>query len=408
MRTYGRKISKNSSNKSKAKNLTSDLSKTKRFASGRKLSSINAPPLVQTKMKISQPGDRYEQEADLVAERVVNLSESKNLKEQDYNILKIETSTESSSEISSGLAKKVIEQKGTGKPLSKSVRDYFESRFGYDLSQVRIHNDKAATVTTRRLNADAFVSGKDVFFADDQYQMQSIAGRLLLAHELVHVIQQSNRSSLTSAEKKSHNICDSSHRQTNDNKHTTNSTLHSLELSDGMIIQRYTVPRNLQCDEVVGWFNDNSPYSPEWAQTNCNYSFNGNLSVNSTTLADGRVQINARGHNGLTVSVNCPIDMPNWSPSSRPNRKAIVAAWNRARGTLLTHEQRHQQIGEQWRQIFQRRFRNINITVTGSNRQEAMALAQAQVASLQAQWQAEAQAAQDAIDPFTGATLTCP
>jgi hypothetical protein len=37
-----------------------------------------------------------------------------------------------------------------------------------------------------------------------------------------------------------------------------------------------------------------------------------------------------------------------------------------------------------------------------------MSQVQQTVSSLQQQWQSDAQAAQDAIDPFGGATLACP
>jgi hypothetical protein len=82
--------------------------------------------------------------------------------------------------------------KGSGQPLSLSDRNYFESRFGFDFSQVRIHSDTRAAETARSLNARAFTRGKDVVFGAGQYSPGTKAGRQLLAHELTHVVQQGN------------------------------------------------------------------------------------------------------------------------------------------------------------------------------------------------------------------------
>ncbi len=77
-----------------------------------------------------------------------------------------------------------------GKPLSKTTRAYFEPRFGYDFSQVRIHDGADASQATSSLNATAFTVGRNVVFDRHQYQPETNRGRELLAHELTHVIQQ--------------------------------------------------------------------------------------------------------------------------------------------------------------------------------------------------------------------------
>ena len=79
---------------------------------------------------------------------------------------------------------------GGGQPLPASERDFFEPRFGYDLSQVRIHTSSQAAEAARAANAQAFTVGRDVVFGGSKYAPESGLARWLLAHELVHVVQQ--------------------------------------------------------------------------------------------------------------------------------------------------------------------------------------------------------------------------
>ncbi|KCZ70539.1 hypothetical protein ANME2D_02559 [Candidatus Methanoperedens nitroreducens] len=78
-----------------------------------------------------------------------------------------------------------------GQPLPEPVRAYFEPRFGYDFSGVRVHLGQKAEESAGSINALAYTVGKDIVFGAGQYQPQTSAGKRLLAHELTHVIQQS-------------------------------------------------------------------------------------------------------------------------------------------------------------------------------------------------------------------------
>lgn len=64
-----------------------------------------------------------------------------------------------------------------------------ESSLGHDFSRVRIHTDEAAARSARRLGARAYTVGPHVVLGADRYRPDP-AGRRLLAHELVHVVQQ--------------------------------------------------------------------------------------------------------------------------------------------------------------------------------------------------------------------------
>ena len=82
--------------------------------------------------------------------------------------------------------------RGGGETLPTATRSFMESRFGWDFSSVRIHNDGAAGSLARQVNARAFTVGSDIFFGQSEYGTQSREGQRLLAHELTHVVQQTS------------------------------------------------------------------------------------------------------------------------------------------------------------------------------------------------------------------------
>jgi hypothetical protein len=76
------------------------------------------------------------------------------------------------------------------------MRAAMEPALGHDFSQVRIHTDERAAESAEIFGARAYAAGRDIAFAPGQYSPETAAGRELLAHELVHVRQQSARSDL--------------------------------------------------------------------------------------------------------------------------------------------------------------------------------------------------------------------
>ncbi len=77
-----------------------------------------------------------------------------------------------------------------GTALSAETRSFFEPRFGYDLSNVRIHNDTIAAKSAQSINALAYTSGSNIVFNENQFSPETDSGKKLLAHELTHVVQQ--------------------------------------------------------------------------------------------------------------------------------------------------------------------------------------------------------------------------
>lgn len=84
-----------------------------------------------------------------------------------------------------------------GQPLDAGTRAFFEPRFGYDLHRVRVHFDALAAESAATVGALAYTIGPHVVFAGAQYSPASTSSRLLLAHELAHVIQQRPGSAAT-------------------------------------------------------------------------------------------------------------------------------------------------------------------------------------------------------------------
>lgn len=81
-----------------------------------------------------------------------------------------------------------------GRPIEPALRQDMEHRFGHDFSQVRIHAGGVAGQSARAVNAQAYTVGSDIVFGAGQFAPATHAGRRLLAHELTHVVQQSQQS----------------------------------------------------------------------------------------------------------------------------------------------------------------------------------------------------------------------
>jgi hypothetical protein len=76
-----------------------------------------------------------------------------------------------------------------GEPLKPSIRTFFETRFGRNFSDVRVHKDSFSAESARELNARAFTTGTNVFFGAGELAPDTNDGRKLIAHELAHVVQ---------------------------------------------------------------------------------------------------------------------------------------------------------------------------------------------------------------------------
>jgi Domain of unknown function (DUF4157) len=77
-----------------------------------------------------------------------------------------------------------------GEKLEQDTQEFMESGFGAKFNDVHVHADENAAESAASLRADAYTTGRDIYFASGKYAPKSSEGQRLLAHELAHTIQQ--------------------------------------------------------------------------------------------------------------------------------------------------------------------------------------------------------------------------
>ncbi len=187
-------------------------------------------PEIQPKLKVGQPGDKYEQEADAVADRIMKMSESDSLRMQPVeeeeemmqmqpiaeeeelqmmcedcqNGLMVQNQPEEEEEpiqakslddskpafTSENVYSQINNSRGSGTSMDKQTHSFMKNRFGTDFSNINIHTGNTAVQLNKQLNAQAFAVGNDIYFNSGKYNPRSDKGKHLLAHELTHTIQQ--------------------------------------------------------------------------------------------------------------------------------------------------------------------------------------------------------------------------
>lgn len=165
---------------------------------------------IQTKLRVSEPGDVHEQEADRVADEIMRMPEPQisrqgfEEEEEEETIqrqvdgdeeeeVQLKGRTVASSDtVSTHEVSSVGQPADGGAPLARSERKFFEPRLGQELGDVRVHTDPRASSSARDLNARAYTLGQDISFGEGEYRPGTWDGRRLLAHELVHTVQQSS------------------------------------------------------------------------------------------------------------------------------------------------------------------------------------------------------------------------
>lgn len=142
---------------------------------------------IQPKLTVGEPNDRYEREADRVADWVLRTTEP--AVDADAEIHRKGSGGDASA-VDGRSERRIRSLRGSGRSLSESERSFFEPRFGADFSDVRVHTGVRAAKLTDAINARAFTYGQDIYFARGAYKPEVSSGKRLLAHELTHVVQQ--------------------------------------------------------------------------------------------------------------------------------------------------------------------------------------------------------------------------
>ncbi|PKN59008.1 MAG: hypothetical protein CVU56_02635 [Deltaproteobacteria bacterium HGW-Deltaproteobacteria-14] len=89
--------------------------------------------------------------------------------------------------LTSGTISERTRPSGGGEVLAPALKERFESAFGHDFSDVRIHRGSAAASS---VGATAFARGTDIHFAPGRFDAASQSGLDVLGHELTHIVQQ--------------------------------------------------------------------------------------------------------------------------------------------------------------------------------------------------------------------------
>jgi Domain of unknown function (DUF4157) len=164
------------------------------------------PITIQPKLIIGDVDAPLEREADRVADQVTRMPDPKftiaptplqisrkceACEEQELQMLKSEPGGPPRA---TGKSPSVLHHvlRSPGQQLDAATRAYFEPRFGRDFSRVRVHSDARAAESAEALHALAYTVRQNIVFGTGQYRPELASGKLLLAHELTHVVQQTS------------------------------------------------------------------------------------------------------------------------------------------------------------------------------------------------------------------------
>ncbi|MFN5727444.1 MAG: DUF4157 domain-containing protein [Pseudanabaena sp.] len=203
--------------------------------------------MIQAKLSIGAPNDKYEQEADATASKVVqqinspiqdqsvqreaSMEEEEELQMKPISSIQREASMEEEEELqmkpissiqreaemeeeedlqmkslvqrrenlgggeaSLDLESSIQSARGSGQSLDPNLQDKMGQAMGADFSGVKVHTDSQSDQLNKSIQAKAFTTGQDVFFRQGAYNPSSASGQELIAHELTHVVQQGGAS----------------------------------------------------------------------------------------------------------------------------------------------------------------------------------------------------------------------
>lgn len=145
----------------------------------------------QTNMVSSGAGDELEQEAERISENVDGATPLRPAIGGGHpHGQRFPRRSDERSDAVPTSVRRVLASPGT--PLSPTLQQHMEDRFGCDFSRVRLHSDHAAEHSAAEVDAQAYTVGNDIVFGAPGPAPATQQGRRLIAHELTHVVQQSS------------------------------------------------------------------------------------------------------------------------------------------------------------------------------------------------------------------------
>jgi hypothetical protein len=191
------------------RHLAWDFSKIPLFPpdqTSRSQASYPLPGIIQPKLSVGAVNNPLEHEADCVADQVMRMPAAEASLSLTAAPPQVSRKCAACEEEAQPLQPEMLEPSAVpsrgepgvvqnvlrtpDQPLDPESRAFFEPRFGWDFSKVRIHADSDAARGAQAIQARAYTLGRDIVFGAGEYTPATKEGRRLIAHELAHVVQQ--------------------------------------------------------------------------------------------------------------------------------------------------------------------------------------------------------------------------
>src|SRR6202453_907063 len=214
------RIPANPNSKERSGTVQNSVFGLQRTVGNQAVASLFGSGAIQAKLRVSQPEDADELEADRIADQVVGTGTPSTVASSASDgihrkcdcpggIASCPACEEEEVEQAKGIHRKssqtsqeelsvrddFLQSLGPGQALDPAVRDAMESRFGRNFEDVRVHSDSPAADAADSIDATAYTHKNHIYFAAGKYDPATPRGEHLLAHELTHTVQQGAPSS---------------------------------------------------------------------------------------------------------------------------------------------------------------------------------------------------------------------
>ncbi|MGC9524638.1 MAG: eCIS core domain-containing protein [Limnospira sp.] len=153
---------------------------------------LSTPPTISKLQKKEQPETvqrESEEEGDEDIQMKPLVQRESDAEEEEEVQMKPQTA-EAGGEVSADFESSLRREKGGGQPLDENLQSQMGRAMGANFGGVRIHQNSQANQLNQSIQAKAFTTGQDIFFKQGEYRPESRGGQKLIAHELTHVVQQ--------------------------------------------------------------------------------------------------------------------------------------------------------------------------------------------------------------------------
>ena len=124
-------------------------------------------PIIQSKLVLGAPDDKYEREADRVGAQVTGQHEIESIAHVPtiQRLSSVTGGGAGTGPVDSSVQQAIRDARAGGQPLPAGIRVPMEQALGTDFGGVRLHTDAQADQLNRSLQAQAFTTGRDIFCA---------------------------------------------------------------------------------------------------------------------------------------------------------------------------------------------------------------------------------------------------